>query len=464
MTTVYYNWETGQTRAFPPGFRMITPGEEVFNEGIMSGESEMEISISFQSCWDGINLDSPDHMSHVAFPQGEDGPCPNSHPVRIPRLDFFIRWFNTNSARWRFADDSIRFHADYVSGWDEAFLQSILDGGDGDVDSKVTFRQGIVHDGNDQKLIRKMNEHAVPRADTSCISTEAIDNIVNLPRGACSGTLISPFGVCGPTTSSPTPVPPTPQPSFRPTSPLPTTQPPTPVPTLLPTQVPTQVPTPQPSFLPTTSLPTKQPPTLAPPIPVPPTPQPSFGPTTLLPTPQPPTLAPPTTHPPTSKPTPSPTAHPPTFAPTLSPVSADPYALTDLRWVVCGNGVGTSKCPEGDRKKVHKDEEHEVRCCKEQREDGGGWRGKCEDYDDWLSARSKIWGSCHITTLEEAFQLCNDADGRLCTKEEVENSCTKGTGCNYNYELVWTCAEEGWDCTESAECCNGKCDPDGRCH
>lgn len=69
MVTVYYNWIPGSTTAFPPGFRMITPGEEVFDtEGKMAGESEMELSISFQSCWDGINLDSTD-QSHVAFPE-----------------------------------------------------------------------------------------------------------------------------------------------------------------------------------------------------------------------------------------------------------------------------------------------------------------------------------------------------------------------------------------------------------
>ena len=107
MTTVYYNWIPGQTRAFPPGFRMITPGEEVFSAEEVSGEGEMEISISFQECWDGVNLDSPDHKSHVAFRQGEadDAPCPATHPVRLPRLDFFIRWFNTPRARWRFAQE-----------------------------------------------------------------------------------------------------------------------------------------------------------------------------------------------------------------------------------------------------------------------------------------------------------------------------------------------------------------------
>ncbi len=31
----------------------------------------------------------------------------------------------------------------YHTGWDESFLQSLLDGGDGDVDSKVTFRRRL---------------------------------------------------------------------------------------------------------------------------------------------------------------------------------------------------------------------------------------------------------------------------------------------------------------------------------
>lgn len=67
MVTVYYNWIPGKTIAFPPGFRMITPGESVFDEGITEGNAEMELSIMFPSCWDGILLDSPD-QSHVAFP------------------------------------------------------------------------------------------------------------------------------------------------------------------------------------------------------------------------------------------------------------------------------------------------------------------------------------------------------------------------------------------------------------
>lgn len=46
-------------------------------------------------CWDGKNLDSPDHKSHVAYPTngpalfsgtGTGGNCPSTHPVKIPQL------------------------------------------------------------------------------------------------------------------------------------------------------------------------------------------------------------------------------------------------------------------------------------------------------------------------------------------------------------------------------------------
>ncbi len=202
---------------------MITPGEEVFSDETVSGESEMEISISFQECWDGVNLDSTDHKSHVAFRLGEadDAPCPATHPVRLPRLDFFIRWFNTPRARWRFSDEiePLVFHADYISGWDEAFLQQLLDGGDGDVDSQVSFRAGILHQGDDQELIQQMKANAVPQVDTSCITSEVIDNIIDLPSVECSGTLISPYGVCSgtsPPSASPTKSP-TKHPSVPPT-------------------------------------------------------------------------------------------------------------------------------------------------------------------------------------------------------------------------------------------------------
>lgn len=53
-------------------------------------------------CWDGVNLDSPDHQSHVYNTITQDGfvnagKCPSTHPVRMPQVralqlfDRFIR-------------------------------------------------------------------------------------------------------------------------------------------------------------------------------------------------------------------------------------------------------------------------------------------------------------------------------------------------------------------------------------
>jgi hypothetical protein len=52
-------------------------------------------NILYPTCWDGVNLDSPDHKSHVAYPvegpasfsgTGIAGKCPSTHPVTIPQV------------------------------------------------------------------------------------------------------------------------------------------------------------------------------------------------------------------------------------------------------------------------------------------------------------------------------------------------------------------------------------------
>ena len=69
-----------ESLAFPKG---------VCAEGIMS-------SLRFPTCWDGKNLDSPDHMSHMSYPETgtfeSGGPCPASHPVRTSQVMFEVIW------------------------------------------------------------------------------------------------------------------------------------------------------------------------------------------------------------------------------------------------------------------------------------------------------------------------------------------------------------------------------------
>ena len=98
----------------------------------------MQMVVSFPQCWDGKNLDSPNHKDHMANPNGQTAnKCPASHPVAIPKISLNM-WFTitrTNqAANWRLASDNYAKsspggysgHADWVNGWDEATMAGIV--------------------------------------------------------------------------------------------------------------------------------------------------------------------------------------------------------------------------------------------------------------------------------------------------------------------------------------------------
>lgn len=88
-------------------------------------------NINFPFCWDGVNLDSPDHKSHMSWDvwNGQRSVCPTSHPVELPMIAENVRYKVTEegaAARWRLSSDNYAtdkpggysLHADWFNGWD----------------------------------------------------------------------------------------------------------------------------------------------------------------------------------------------------------------------------------------------------------------------------------------------------------------------------------------------------------
>lgn len=92
--------------------------------------------VQFPQCWDGVNLDSPDHRSHMAYAHNDNpGGCPASHPVPLPEVTQNFRFLVPASgmSTWRLASDMYEgppgysAHADWWNGWDADVFQRVID-------------------------------------------------------------------------------------------------------------------------------------------------------------------------------------------------------------------------------------------------------------------------------------------------------------------------------------------------
>ncbi|KAI0474339.1 WSC domain-containing protein [Xylaria cf. heliscus] len=148
--------------AFPKDFRMVagTPTNRNYTDTLeqravsfvclgTEGPATFELpktncpdglraQLTMPSCWDGKNLDSPDHKSHMAYPSGLDnGPCPDSHPKRFITVFYEVTWGVDDFKDMWYGDKQpfifstgdptgYGYHGDFLNGWDIPTLQKAI--------------------------------------------------------------------------------------------------------------------------------------------------------------------------------------------------------------------------------------------------------------------------------------------------------------------------------------------------
>ncbi len=81
--------------------------------------------INFPDCWNGKDLDSADHQSHLAYSVGRV--CPSSHPVPIPRLSLRVHYRLSDVSGLTFSSGSlVTAHADFFNAWNQAALDRLV--------------------------------------------------------------------------------------------------------------------------------------------------------------------------------------------------------------------------------------------------------------------------------------------------------------------------------------------------
>ncbi len=150
-STIYYRRKAmRQVQAFPPGFRMIAGDASAttaqplsvtfWNCGAQVGirpqstppscpdgrGSMLRLHVNFPSCWDGRNLDSENHKSHVAYP--DRGRCPSRYPVALPAISLIYRYPTLGGPSATLASGGVYSgHGDFFNAWNQNALQRLVD-------------------------------------------------------------------------------------------------------------------------------------------------------------------------------------------------------------------------------------------------------------------------------------------------------------------------------------------------
>ena len=89
-------------------------------------EPTLTMHIAFPDCWNGHDLDSPNHQTHLAY-HGRRGTCPAGYPVPIPRLRINVHYPTTGGPGVALASGGqYSGHADFFNAWNAKELRRLV--------------------------------------------------------------------------------------------------------------------------------------------------------------------------------------------------------------------------------------------------------------------------------------------------------------------------------------------------
>ena len=155
--------------------------------------------IRFPSCWNGKDVDSTDHFSHMAYSDGESGPCPTTHPVRVVTLFYEVMWsvdplndirsqaLNPDQPFVLAMGDAtgLGYHGDFFDGWDKTVLQDAI--------NTCTSDSGVIEECAVFDLYESSDE---------CRKTPDVNEVVVSPSST-DVVILNSLPGCNPVTSGP---------------------------------------------------------------------------------------------------------------------------------------------------------------------------------------------------------------------------------------------------------------------
>ncbi|KAJ6070396.1 hypothetical protein N7467_011715 [Penicillium canescens] len=127
-----FNCLNYQTTAEASLYRHFMPNKTYLDEHCTDG---VRFELMFPSCWNGKDVDSNDHKSHVAYPSlVMDGTCPEGYETRLVSLFYETIWntyaFKDVDGYFALANGDptgYGYHGDFIHAWDDGVLQKAVD-------------------------------------------------------------------------------------------------------------------------------------------------------------------------------------------------------------------------------------------------------------------------------------------------------------------------------------------------